>query len=143
MQTFLPYANFAQSSACLDSKRLIKQRLETYQLLRAIYGETRGWVNHPATKMWKPTPDALCLYGEAISNECEKRGYFSDLGIRIQQYRKEPDSTLIVMPKWLGLKKFHDSHQSNLLRKEPAYYRYFNWTVPINLEYFWPNPEWL
>ena len=34
--------------------------------------------------------------------------------------------------------RLHRSHQSNLLRKEPAYYRQFGWNVPEDLPYFWP-----
>ena len=33
MQTFLPYADFAQSAKVLDMKRLGKQRVEVLQLL--------------------------------------------------------------------------------------------------------------
>lgn len=36
MQTFLPYISFEESAACLDYRRLGKQRLEAKQLLNAI-----------------------------------------------------------------------------------------------------------
>ena len=68
MQTFLPYPDFKQSAACLDYRRLGKQRVEGVQILKAILGEKslngkpyKGWLNHPATLMWKPYPDALKL----------------------------------------------------------------------------------
>ena len=35
MQTFLPYPDFARSARCLDNRRLGKQRVESYQILRA------------------------------------------------------------------------------------------------------------
>lgn len=142
MNTFLPYADFAQSAACLDGKRLIKQRLEVFQILGAINGG-KGWANHPATRMWRPTTDALCLYGLAISLECEQRGWYSDLRARIHQYRKEQDPALVKMPKWLGMERFHASHRSNLLRKMPGWYSHFGWSEPNDLPYFWPNPEWI
>ena len=66
MQTFLPYPDFKQSAACLDYRRLGKQRVEGVQILKAILGEKslndkpyKGWLNHPATLMWKPYPIAL------------------------------------------------------------------------------------
>ena len=34
MQTFLPYADFAQSAKALDPKRLGKQRVETIQIVQ-------------------------------------------------------------------------------------------------------------
>lgn len=36
MQTFLPYKSFEQSAACLDNKRLGKQRVEVLQILKAL-----------------------------------------------------------------------------------------------------------
>lgn len=39
MQTFLPYADYAQSAAALDQKRLGKQRVETLQIMQVLLGE--------------------------------------------------------------------------------------------------------
>lgn len=36
MQTFLPFADFSKSAACLDDKRLGKQRVECLQILKAL-----------------------------------------------------------------------------------------------------------
>ncbi|HEY5312264.1 MAG TPA: hypothetical protein VIK18_07080, partial [Pirellulales bacterium] len=41
-------------------------------------------------------------------------------------------------PPWLGSRKFHASHRSNLLRKKPAWYAQFGWKEPDNLPYVWP-----
>ena len=46
MQTFLPYPDFAESAAVLDSKRLGKQRVEALQVLRAVTRLTYGWKRH-------------------------------------------------------------------------------------------------
>jgi hypothetical protein len=51
-----------KSLSCLDDKRLGKQRVETYQLIRALEGTTKGWRNHPACVMWEKNIDALKLY---------------------------------------------------------------------------------
>lgn len=51
MQTFLPYKSFAESAACLDNKRLGKQRVEVLQILKALHNPSYGWQNHPAVKM--------------------------------------------------------------------------------------------
>jgi len=54
MQTFMPYGSqYDQTAKCLDVKRLGKQRVETYQILKALLGESKGWRNHPATRMWE------------------------------------------------------------------------------------------
>ena len=62
MQTFLPEHTFVECAAVLDQKRLVKQLLEGRQILSALAGETKGWVNHPATKMWIGHESYLMLY---------------------------------------------------------------------------------
>lgn len=42
MQTFLPYKSFVKSAACLDMRRLGKQRVEAKQILMALTGESKG-----------------------------------------------------------------------------------------------------
>ena len=55
MQTFLPYKSFRNSFESLDYKRLGKQRVEARQVLNILRDktQTKGWRNHPITKMWK------------------------------------------------------------------------------------------
>ena len=72
MQTFLPEVTFTASAKALDNKRLGKQRVEVLQLLRALSGESKGWVNHPACKMWHGFEMALAVYGLAICDEWKK-----------------------------------------------------------------------
>jgi hypothetical protein len=53
MQTFLPDRDFAVCAATLDNRRLGKQRLEAYQILRTLRGLSPGWSHHPAVAMWR------------------------------------------------------------------------------------------
>ncbi len=46
MQTFMPFSSVFDSLHCLDNKRLGKQRVEAYQILQAITGKTKAWLNH-------------------------------------------------------------------------------------------------
>jgi len=77
VNTFLPYADFAQSASVLDMKRLGKQRLEARQIIRILEGTqtTNGYRNHPAVIMWKDNVEALKLYYNAIVKEWISRGY--------------------------------------------------------------------
>ena len=43
-----------------------------------------------------------------------------------------------LLPPWLGDEQFHRSHQSSLLRKDPAHYGPLFSGVPDDLEYVWP-----
>jgi hypothetical protein len=40
MQTFLPYKDFDQCAETLDNKRLNKQILESYQILKVLSGQS-------------------------------------------------------------------------------------------------------
>ena len=69
MNIFLPYENNVEESVrTLDDKRLIKQILETYQLLNnAIEEENgieiKGYKNHPIYKHYKGSIGFLSYYG--------------------------------------------------------------------------------
>lgn len=137
MQTFLPYADFAQSAEVLDYRRLGKQRVETWQILRALAGDTKGWVNHPASKMWRGHEMALAQYGLVMCEEWKARGYNDTMTERFVEICGST-SEVFTMPAWLGDEKFHTSHQSNLVRKDPIYYTPLFPGVPPDLDYYWP-----
>lgn len=121
MQTFLPYADFA-AARCLDRLRLGKQRVETYQLLRALLVPGSGWANHPATKMWRGYETSLCRYGLAVCLEWTGRGYKDTCADKIDRLGESVTTVKGLAPPWLGDPAFHAAHRSNLLRKDPAFY---------------------
>jgi hypothetical protein len=131
MQTFLPYPDFAASAAALDPRRLGKQRLEAFQILRTLRGETRGWARHPAVRMWAGREAALSAYMDACIDEWERRGYRNTMR-RVRPAAWEP-------PAWLGEEAFHASHRANLLRKAPEFYERWGWTEDPSLPYVWPG----
>ena len=133
MQTFLPYSSFTESAKCLDNKRLGKQRVEAWQILNALQGKTKGWVNHPATKLWENHQTALIYYGLTISNEWQQRGFADSMGDRFEEQFNEIH---FQMPWWVGYEPLHISHQSNLYRKNPIHYKQFA-DAPLNLPYIW------
>ena len=135
MQTFLPYEDFAASAEVLDYRRLGKQRVETWQILRALAGETRGWTNHPASRMWRGYEDALVVYGVKICEEWIRRGYNDSMLERFVQLLVPGK---VKMPAWLGNQEFHTSHQSNLVRKDPDFYSPIFPDVGPELDYVWP-----
>lgn len=132
MQTFLPYDSFHMSARCLDYRRLGKQRVECKQILQALYHDT-GWRHHPAVKMWRDYEMALEAYYNTMVEEWVRRGYNNNMPII------NIDAYAVEYPPWLGNPYFHNSHKSNLLRKDPEYYSQFSWTVPPDLPYVWPK----
>ena len=146
MQTFLPYPCFIESFACLDYRRLGKQRVEAKQILVALgvsVGDHKGnllskWRNHPAVKMWRGHEACLCVYASCACNEWRRRGYNDTLMLQfVESYMSLP-KVKRRKPVWLGSESFHASHRSNLLRKSPDHYGVFGWLEPPNLEYVWP-----
>lgn len=135
----MPYSDFSKSVKCLDNKRLNKQKVECYQILKALNGETKGWVNHPCTKMWKGYEDALITYSVHVIDECIKRGFNDTCLDKIVAYRKIEPENGIEMPWWLGNEEVHESHRSNLYRKDSIWYDKFDELFRLDLPYCWPT----
>ena len=136
MQTFLPYDNFVRTARVLDDKRLGKQRVEAKQIHNALTGVTGGWRNHPATRMWEGYEGALAMYGYVICLEWRARGFNDTLLPWFGE--RWPPNHRTHMPPWMGLQVFHKAHRSNLVRKDPEYYRQFWPSIEDDLPYFWP-----
>lgn len=152
MQTFLPYLDlegcdttydfYLECAGLLDTKRLGKQRVETMQIMKALL-TGKGWVNHPATKMWQGYEWSLLSYQAAVCTTWVEDCGFKDtcLPKTIDLYFHHVDYTEDLIykdPPWLGDKAFHLAHQSNLLRKDPEYYGKRFPGVPDDLPYIWP-----
>ena len=132
MQTFLPYPDFQKTVKVLDYRRLGKQRVEAYQILRTLRGEGKtGWKHHPAVLMWKGYEKSLAAYMNACIEEWIDRGYRNTM-------RTEFVGFPAPMPPWFGAETLHASHRSNLLRKDPVYYGAFGWAEGPHLPYYWP-----
>jgi hypothetical protein len=152
MQTFLPVADFADSARLLDSPRLGKQRVETLQILRAIELPDYGWANHPAVLMWRGRTPALVAYGLAMARVWRERGFADSTENQIGEFAPEvvnlPQEDLAasgLLPSWLGDEELHRSHRSNLIAKDPAFYRSrfaerFG-PEPDDLPYVWPGAD--
>lgn len=140
MQTFLPYDGFTESARVLDNKRLGKQRVETMQIMAALH-TGKGWIHHPATKMWRGRECALLYYQEAICHEWTSRGYKDACRIKTYDLHMQycDDDGNNPPPFWLGDPEFHRAHRSNLLRKFPEHYGpLFEPDLPDDLPYVWP-----
>jgi Pyrimidine dimer DNA glycosylase len=152
MQTFLPDADFTESARLLDSPRLGKQRVETLQILRALELPDYGWATHPAVRMWRGRTPALVAYGRAMVREWRTRGFADSTDGAIAEFAPgAADATQDeladagLLPSWLGDVDLHRSHRSNLLAKDPGFYRAAFGArfgrEPEDLPYIWPEPD--
>jgi hypothetical protein len=161
MQTFLPLAttNFHEIAKTLDNKRLHKQALEGWQILMVLlsldpdgnHREPKGWVNHPAVKMWRGHESALLLYILAMVTEWKLRGYQSTIDEKAKKtYRSAPHSSkpeFHTYPSWIQdqdeFEAVATTHRQALLVKDYEWYSQFNWDEdpgynPGTYEYLWP-----
>jgi hypothetical protein len=152
MQTFLPVADFAESARLLDSPRLGKQRVETLQVLRALELPDYGWASHPVVRMWRGRTPGLVAYGLAMVRVWRERGFADTTETLIGEFAPEVVGVLQselaaagLLPSWVGDKELHLSHRSNLMAKDPDFYRprfteLFG-PEPDDLPYVWPEPD--
>jgi Pyrimidine dimer DNA glycosylase len=152
MQTFLPVADFAESARLLDSPRLGKQRVETLQVLRALELPDYGWASHPVVHMWRGRTSGLVAYGLAMVRIWRERGFADSTETLIGEFAPEvvgvPQAELAaagLLPSWVGDEALHLSHRSNLIAKDPDFYRprfteLFG-PEPDDLPYVWPEPD--
>ena len=149
VQTFLPYPDFERSARALDLKRLGKQRVEGIQVIRALTRTDYGWRHHPAVLMWRGHPEALGRYALTCCAVWSELGFADTCAATIGTDLRAAGVTTVRtqaelaaagrLPTWLGDPDFHRSHQSALLRKDPAHYGPLFPGVPDDLEYVWPT----
>lgn len=143
MQTFLPWADYRASAASLDQKRLGKQRVETMQILNALTQPDHGWTNHPAVRMWRGYEVALFDYQEAVCSEWTGRGYRDTCLLKTAMILTDAMDAGIVVPTlqhppWRGLEVLHQSHRSNLVRKDADHYGSQFVDADPEQDYYWP-----
>jgi hypothetical protein len=144
MQTFQPHPDFAESAAALDPSRLGKQRVETLQLLRANTVPGYGWRHHPAAKMWRGYLPALVAYGLAMTGEWIRTGHPDTVRPQLLAFAPEIEDVPLSdleLPPWFGDEAFHLAHRSNLVRKDPEFYRPRFGDIPDDLPYIWPASD--
>ena len=157
VQTFFPHKNVTLSARALDSKRLNKQVLEAYQILKVLSGAspTGGWKNHPAVLMWKGHEYSLRSYAWTMLNEAKLRGIKVDknaenLTLLEQQYNYRWGTD---MPKWFGdntkMMRIITTHKARLFDKDPVQYAHFayakysiyNKPCCSTCQYYWVTHE--
>jgi hypothetical protein len=130
MQTFLPYKDFTKSAQALDNKRLNKQILEGYQILKVLGNPDprAGWRNHPAVKMWRDSEHILYVYIEAMVTEANKRGIKTDTNVANLEalYDERAGDWGLNFPSWYNddilMARITTTHKANLYIKDPIYY---------------------
>ncbi len=127
MQVFLSEYTFQESAKALDTKRLVKQLLEGRQIMTVLAGESAGWKNHPAVKMFAGHERTLYAYLYAIKDEMKSRGYKWENNWEVIQntYMKYFLSGQQDVPSWMNTDEFDKvviTHRGRLHAKAPELY---------------------
>jgi hypothetical protein len=127
MQTFIPVGNYLYAAQYLDNKRLNKQILEAYQILKVLSTDGKGWRNHPAVLMWEGHEHALHSYARTMVSEARIRGIKVDKNLSNITELKIKYSHLWGkdLPKWFdeeSMSRVVATHRASLYRKDPIYY---------------------
>lgn len=162
MQTFVPLtSSFEDIARTLDRARLNKQALEGWQILMTLleldpqgnHRAPKGWVNHPAVKMWRGHEMSLYLYIQAMVSEWQSRGYNSTIGDKAKATIQTAirngvlSGAMSTPPSWVSdMNKFKEvasSHRLALLTKDYDWYSQWGWpedtgTRPDSYDYVWP-----
>lgn len=155
MQTFLPSKDFDTAANMLDSKRLNKQILEAYQILKVLSSNDpkAAWRNHPAVKMWRGHEHGLFVYALAMVKEAKSRGIKTDknmdnlVSLRVMHLKNWGHG----MPTWYQnseeMHRITVTHRARLSVKDPIYYAHFfmfrnhadNTPCCETCQYYWPT----
>lgn len=131
MQVFVPYKSPFRTAVCLDGKRLRKQIIESRQIIAAIEGTGKGWINHPVTHMYAKHTQWLRLYTECLeayaSGDTAKA---VELSVRSMNFR----------PEWMD-ERLCIQYRRRLYTKNPMHYAQFaiygqsqeNWYIIDNI----------
>jgi hypothetical protein len=160
LQTFLPLTtnDFASIAKTLDNRRLNKQALEGWQILMVLlsldpegnHREPKGWVNHPAVKMWRGHEGILYIYIMEMVAEWKRRGFKSTIDEKATNTYKiafADGSVNLTYPEWMTNDEIYSeitsTHRQALLVKEYSWYHQFEWpedtgVAPTEYEYVWP-----
>ena len=155
MQTFLPHPSKRESLDALDNKRLNKQILECYQILKVLSKQSpsNAWRNHPAVLMWEGAENELWRYAMTAVKLADMRGIKTENNLA---NLKALAKTSVLSwgdndPAWVKspivIKRVNATHKANLYRKDPIFYAEFASSVndPYNkpccdkCQYYWPT----
>ena len=154
MQVFLPESDFRATAQSLGQKRLVKQLLEGRQILAAMAGQTKGGVNHPATRMWKGHETQLVSYLSEIAAEMGTRKYKwqDNWNVIHKTFYDNFDGGTIRYPDWWydsRRERVIHTHRANLFIKAPELYpqyeeyskTYRDLVCCDRCNYYWPTHE--
>lgn len=111
----------------------------------------KGWVNHPAVRLWRGHEPILWYYIISMVNEWKSRGFKSTIGEKATRtldiaFDKGLTKVLGSYPVWMSdfdkYSQIAASHRQALLVKNYEWYSQFHWpedkgVIPTEYDYVW------
>jgi len=136
---FLPFPDIDRSLRSLDKRRLGKQRVEARQIINALETNSKGWRNHPATRMWEGHLGVLkAYYNHSLKVWAELGG----MNLKLTPVLISDEDIAPGYPRWWGWEPVHASHRASLIRKDKIAYDFLQDVTDsfyIQRGYVWPH----
>lgn len=132
MQVFI-IGDILETAKCLDVKRFNKQIIEVRQIIKAINGETKAWVNHPCTIQYRRCVDWLYLY--LVVFKKYKEGDIKE-ATRFNYIAKR-----YVEPTWFT-QDYFDNMKKRLYTKDHNHYKQFEYLGESYENWYWVDNKW-
>lgn len=145
MQVFLPFKSPLETAKCLDKRRLHKQIVECYQIMKAIKGESQAWKNHPICKMYKDNLKFLEAYTKTLELYKELSNFLqtniqSDLNLQDRAERMNKEA-LSLLPSFIT-EEYCDIMKRRLYTKNNNYYSQFAELGECDYNLYFVDGEW-
>lgn len=131
MQVFIIGSPF-ETAMYLDKKRLNKQIIECHQILDAIYGKSKGWVNHPCTIQYREFTAWLEWYTSCLS-------FYKNGAIVFAEFASMKANEF--KPAW-HTQEYFNNMKRRLYTKDHEHYRQWAELGESNENWYWVNNQW-
>lgn len=138
----MPYLDYQETAKVLTNYDLEKQQKDVIAILDNLFQVDNKFIDQPVINMWRGHEVQLCNYGLMICDEWRYRAFKEVSMEKMLQHLHNAAEGNFTMeaPGWMGDERIEMvtlSHQSNLIRHNSTYSRYFKDT-PDDLPLYWP-----
>jgi hypothetical protein len=145
MQVFI-IGSPLETAMCLDKKRLNKQIIECQQILKAIWGESKAWANHPCTIQYREHEtwlwyyyQTLAFYRDYLNNVSNQFGKLS-----IDDLNEAKIKSLIAdsyMPNF-HTEEYFKNMKKRLYTKDNEHYKQWKILGESYENWYWVDNKW-
>lgn len=127
------------TAMCLDKKRLNKQIIECQQILKAIWGESKAWANHPCTIQYREHRSWLINYLNTLIHYRRyivlQNGFYLDAA-------KICDCCANKMIPDFHTSAYFDNMKKRLYTKNPEHYNQWENLGESYENWYWVDNKW-